>query len=258
MKNLDQILSEVTPILETIEGDRQTYYRRRGNCIWFVIVPLICFAGILGFYFFPVGLFALIPAIIISGIVYHFMAGKYAKAYAENYKQCVVTELVKEIDPNLNYDLAQGIEMSAFVETELFTTRPDRYSTEDLIHGVYDKTGFQLAEVHAEDKRESTDSDGNRKTTYVTIFKGLILIADFHKNFQGRTFVFPDVAEKALGGLGREILLANQRVLPQKAMDTGYSFKDPHIEAAMLQQLRAQHRGNELDVTLPNTVLKEA
>jgi len=70
----------------------------------------------------------------------------------------------------------------------------------------------------------------------------------------------PKFAIKALGGLGREILLADQRVLPQTALDTGYSFKDPHIEATMLQQLRAQKVKTKAttDITLPNAVLKEA
>ena len=66
----------------------------------------------------------------------------------------------------------------------------------------------------------------------------------------------PKFVMRALGGLGREILLADQRVLPQTALDTGYSFKDPHIQAAMLQQLRAQRKAKR-DITLPNAVLKE-
>lgn len=205
MKNLDQILSEITPVLNSVEADRQEYFRKRGNCIWFVVLPLLCFAGILTFHFFPQGLFALIPALFISGIAYHFMAGKYKQSFAENYKTCVVSRLVHEIDPNLQYNISAGIEMNAFVASELFRTHPDRYHTEDLIHGVYGETGFQLAEVNAKEKRETTDTDGKRKTTYVTIFNGLILVADFHKHFQGRTFIFPDVAEKALGGLGRTL-----------------------------------------------------
>lgn len=192
-------------MLKTIEADRQDYFRRKGNCIWFVIVPLFCFAGIFAFCFFPIGLFALMPALIISAIVYHFMAGKYKTGFNEKYKNCVISRLVQEIDPNLQYDISAGIDQNTFISSELFGGRPDRYGTEDLIHGVYGKTGFQLAEVHAQEKRESRDSDGKRKTTYVTIFKGLILIADFHKHFQGRTFIYPDVAEKALGNLGRTL-----------------------------------------------------
>jgi len=68
----------------------------------------------------------------------------------------------------------------------------------------------------------------------------------------------PKFVMHALGGLGREILLADQKVIPQTALDTGYTFKDTDIQAAMLQQLRAQRRVNKIDVTLPHGTLKEA
>lgn len=50
----------------------------------------------------------------------------------------------------------------------------------------------------------------------------------------------PEFLLRALGGLGQEILLANQKIFPRKALKTGYVFKDPVIEEAMMQQLRAQ------------------
>ena len=50
----------------------------------------------------------------------------------------------------------------------------------------------------------------------------------------------PKIIIRALGGLGREILLADQKILPKVALETGYVFKDPIIETAMLKQLRAQ------------------
>ena len=46
---------------------------------------------------------------------------------------------------------------------------------------------------------------------------------------------------KALGGLGREILLGDQNVVPAKAIEHGYVFKDTNIEATMEALLRG-HR----------------
>ena len=43
---------------------------------------------------------------------------------------------------------------------------------------------------------------------------------------------------KALGGLGREILLGDQTVIPAKALAHGYVFKDPNVETAMKANLR--------------------
>ena len=50
----------------------------------------------------------------------------------------------------------------------------------------------------------------------------------------------PEFIIKALGGLGREIPLADQKILPKAVLKTGYIFKDPVIEEAMMLQLRAQ------------------
>ena len=205
MKAVDQVLAEVYPVLESIESERQDYYRRRSNCVWFVIAPAFVFAAILSIAFFPVGCVSLIFAVAISVFAYYLMAGKYAKAYAKNYKQCVISKLAEQIDPALQYDVDRGIDQAIYMGSELFTTRPDRYQTEDLIHGKYGGTGFRLAEIHAEEEKEHSDSKGNRTRRNVTIFKGLMLIADFNKHFNGRTFVLPDVAEKALGGLGRTL-----------------------------------------------------
>jgi len=53
--------------------------------------------------------------------------------------------------------------------------------------------------VFAQQKR--TDSKG--RTTYSTIFKGLFLIADFNKNFEGETFVMPNNSMGIFSGLSR-------------------------------------------------------
>ncbi len=103
----------------------------------------------------------------------------------------------------MRYEGDEGISKETYLGTELFTTSPDRYTSEDLITGTYGKTSLLLAEVHAEDRQTSTDSKGRSQTRYVTIFKGLLLIADFHKHFACRTFLFPDNAEGLLGNVGR-------------------------------------------------------
>lgn len=48
----------------------------------------------------------------------------------------------------------------------------------------------------------------------------------------------PAFVIKALGGLGREILLGDQTVVPAKALAHGYVFKDPNVEIAMQTNLR--------------------
>ena len=60
------------------------------------------------------------------------------------------------------------------------------------------KTSLEFSEVHAQ--HVSTDSEGRRQAS--TVFKGLFLVADFNKSFQGKTFVLPDTAEKLFGSIG--------------------------------------------------------
>jgi len=50
----------------------------------------------------------------------------------------------------------------------------------------------------------------------------------------------PRFAIGLLGGLGREILLADQNIHPAKALAHGFEFLDPEIEPALLAHLRAQ------------------
>ena len=50
----------------------------------------------------------------------------------------------------------------------------------------------------------------------------------------------PKFAIGLLGGLGREILLADQDIRPTKALEAGFTFLDASIEPAMLELLRAQ------------------
>ncbi len=205
MHDIEKVIDEVYPTLQALEHDRAKFINQKSNCIWGVIVPSLVVGGIVAISFFPLGMIALIVAGIGSLVAYHYMAGRYGNTYILNYKNTVIEKLASLIDPNLHYDQLRGIDKAYFEASELFTTRPDRYKTADLIHGQYGQTSLLLGELHAEDRRTTTDSKGKTQTSYVTIFKGLMLIADFHKHFQGRTFVFPDVAEKTFGSIGRTL-----------------------------------------------------
>ena len=204
MRNISHIISEVLPKLQQLEQDRLIYRARHRTYLIIGIIPLVVLllGGFLSGRIF-ITFFIAILWLIVSGILYHLKAGKLGNAYRDSYKASVLPPLIQAVDPNLKYDAKLGISSPSFVNTELFTTRPDRYHTEDLVHGTYGKTHLQLAEIDAEDKRTRRDSDGNEETYYVTIFNGILLIADFHKHFHGRTFIFPDKAEKSFGNLGR-------------------------------------------------------
>lgn len=91
-----------------------------------------------------------------------------------------------------------GLPEYEFISSDLFTTEPDRYKTQDLISGTADKTSFEFAEVKAEYKTETQTKNGT-KTTWHTIFEGIIFVADFNKNFSVSTVVRPKNFGASLG-----------------------------------------------------------
>lgn len=191
MISIDDVITEVTPTLESIESTRLEYLEKRKQCFTMVGIPCLIGGIAVAVIFFPFGLFGAFLAFIIYSIAYGIMAGEKRKQYTNSYKDTVIRKLIVQIDPGLEFDKDRGIEESLFERSDLYAS-PDRYHSEDLVYGKYGKTEFQMAEIHAEEKRERRNSKGKKKTSYHTIFKGVLLIADFHKDFAGKTFVLAD------------------------------------------------------------------
>ncbi len=204
MRNIDQVIDQLLQTLTDLESGRKDYISRRSRYLVLLISPLalLIFVALTSSQKIPwfIGSGAWL---VIGTIIYQVRVASLGHEYIRHYKKTVIPALLSAIDPNLVYNPDGGISSSTFVDTELYTTHPDRYSTEDLIQGNYGKTFLQLAEIYAEERRSRTDSDGRKETYYVTIFNGLFLIADFHKHFHGRTFILPDNSEKSFGGVAR-------------------------------------------------------
>lgn len=205
MRDSASIIQSIKPVLVELEEKRQLYRKRQRFHILLIFLPLL--AAPIAYFFIvesliSIALFAGLW-VLLSSVLYYARAATLGKNYIAQYKAVVIPRLLELIDPQLKHDATRGISRDVFVGTELFKTNPDRYSTEDLIHGTYGKTYLQLAEIDAQERKTRSDGDGGTETYYVTIFDGLLLIADFHKHFQGRTFVFPDKSEKHFGKVAR-------------------------------------------------------
>lgn len=189
MKEISKIYHDIYPTLETVEQQRIKVLRQ-GQNILFIALTIIGLTAVIGIVWlqrqgvFPIPLFILmgITAIICGGI-YAYKRSKVIKAF----KSEVITRIIESIDNSYYYSASGHIDQGHFKASKLFQSS-DRYNGEDYISGRLDKTDFELSEIHAE--YESRDSDGD--TTYHTIFKGLFMIADFHKDFHGHTVVVPD------------------------------------------------------------------
>lgn len=127
------------------------------------------------------------------------------RAYHRQFKAQLISPLVRFFGPDFQYEADSFIDEGRFVASQIFRTTPDRYKGEDHICGTAGKTRFECSEVHAEEKTETTNSKGHRRTSWSTIFKGLFFIADFNKGFEGSTYVFPDALESTFGWLAQKI-----------------------------------------------------
>ena len=122
---------------------------------------------------------------------------KYLKHdYRNEFKEKIIKPLIKELDQNLHYSANLHVDKETFNKSQLFS-KPDKFSGNDFIIGQIDSTQIQFSDIHAQKKHK--DSKG--RTKYSTIFQGLFIIANFNKNFQGRTIVLPDLAQNSFGDI---------------------------------------------------------
>ena len=125
--------------------------------------------------------------------------------YKDEFKQKVISPLIREIDANLMYAPDLHIPEGNFIRSKLFTQRPDRVSGNDYVKGKIDNISIEFSDFHAEKKHK--DSKG--RTTWSTIFMGLFIVSDFRKNFAGETVILPDSAQSMFGDLVGNWLQAN-------------------------------------------------
>lgn len=185
--NLKERLQQV---LNTLEVDRKKIAETYQTCyVLFGLTVLILVAGLfIGFVILGI-ICCLVPLIV--GIVMYFRIEDDARTYKSSFKTNVVGAALKEISETLTIAPKSGLPKYEFISSDLFSTEPDRYKTEDMISGVNEKTSFYFAEVHAEYKTERQDKNGSTSTTWHDIFKGIIFVADFNKNFDTATIVRP-------------------------------------------------------------------
>ncbi len=156
------------------------------------LVAVILFGFVIAqsFPFFFV-IFGLVVTAIIGSGIWAFAVGPAHKEYRASFKERVIGRLVSRRYPDAAYSAEDGIAIEDFRASGLFRQAIDRYDHEDLIAGRLGKTDFEVSEVQALYKTESTDSEGNTTTHWHTIFQGLFFVGDFHKHFQGVTAVVP-------------------------------------------------------------------
>ncbi|HPF93145.1 MAG TPA: hypothetical protein PLV65_04380, partial [Tenuifilaceae bacterium] len=92
--------------------------------------------------------FIVLAPVAIFGIVILIRTYKKRINYRDRFKNEVVREIVKAIDPTWEYDPNQCIASNEYHSSDLFRKSVDRYKGDDLICGKIDKTDFRCSELH--------------------------------------------------------------------------------------------------------------
>lgn len=159
-------------------------------------------------------------AFIICAAIGQLNLSFLQKEYVSEFKEKIIKPTVKFIDKQLDYDAKKYIDSWKFIESKIFTTKPDRCKGGDYVCGKIGSSNIEFSEFHAEYKTK----DNKARTNWHTIFRGLFFISDFNKNFNGRTVVVPDTAEKLFGFIGTKLQTLNF------SRDQFIKLEDPEFE----------------------------
>jgi hypothetical protein len=200
MREVDTILEQLRPKLTEMEAWRQQRRAAGAKGTW--IGAGIGALGLLVILIFPpVGIAIAIGGLIIILVVRLTNQGKFKK----RFKQEIFPIVIDIVKPGVLYRSEQYIAESIYHSSRIFLQDVDRYKGEDYFSGTVGQTKIEFSEIHAEDRQVRVDSKGRTRTEYVTVFKGLFFVTEFHKHFKGETYVLPDLTESWLGSFGRKL-----------------------------------------------------
>ncbi len=191
------------PVLEKLEADREQLKKKIIKIGIFYTLAVLLVGSLIQNIFpsFDGFGFILFAYFGIGAILYKSLT----KDYTEEFKQKVITPLIKALDQNLNYFAQMHIPPHHFTNSKLFTSSIDRVSGNDYVKGHIDSVNIEFSDFHAEKKHK--DSKG--RTTWSTVFQGLFIVSEFNKNFHGATIILPDTAQSTFGDLIGGWLQAN-------------------------------------------------
>jgi hypothetical protein len=178
----------------TKEWNELEVFRKKGVIGRYLIAPLIGIALALGGIYF--GSFA---SIVLAVPIALFLYRLAHKNYSNEYKKLIMPRLVSDIiksysdddsgntSVKCNYDASDLVDHNLLLEIPLFQkylAKNIHSEGEDLFIGYVGSTEYQFSDLTFKHNIviPLTDRDFD-----LTLFKGLVFIADFHKAFEGTT-----------------------------------------------------------------------
>jgi len=185
-KSFDQFIStDLNGILVPLEQERKKVARTAHisyilGGLGAVLFLVSSSSGQMGFAIFAFILFT-------AAVIVYFVFRSNKKYYVSRFKENIVRSIIKFIDPGLDYQPGTCINENDYTSSGLFLQKPDKYWGDDYVMGKRGKTAFCFSELHTQFKEGS-----GKNEHWETIFQGLFFIADFNKNFSGRTYAWSE------------------------------------------------------------------
>lgn len=206
-KDLDAVVEGMRPMLDEMEARRQWVIEQRNKGNQILLIASLLALGVGLFVLISTeSMFGLMVGGGVFGVSWFIVRMTYfapIKArYEQDFKGAIYRRLTEELVPGMQYTPMVGLSQAVFESAGLHQSRIDRYHSEDQFSGKVGDTELWFSEVKAERKDTSTDSDGRSRTSWHTVFDGILWMADFNKHFSSDVVVQPDIAEKAFGWFG--------------------------------------------------------
>lgn len=245
-QNFDSLYESLKPNLVQLEAQR-VELKAKGTRNGLIAGGIFLLIGLIGSIYIGLGWMGLVGSLIISGIILYCCIASKSGELSVYYKENIISVIVSALCQGASFEQQKGISQNMFEASGLFQ-RPDRYHSEDLITGCVEKTHFLCSEVHAEEKRVTTDGKGRTQTTWIDIFRGFFFIADFQKDFKGQTMVYRNAWIKLRFGEKR-VKLENPEF--EKVFDV---YSNDQVEARYLLTPTTMERLLELDKKFPGKI----
>lgn len=188
------------------------------------------------------------------------------KLFRQGYSMRLVGGLIKALFENVNppadepdykyyarYSPNKKINSSDIRRSRLvgdFT----KMTGEDHTSGKIGLTTFEFSEIDLEKEVEYKDKEGRKKRKMQNVFKGIVFIADFHKDFKGRTFL---VRRKLLGKDKWRLRMKGVYAIDLEDMEFNKTFQTmttDDIEARYILSSNLMHKIMEFNNRAKGTV----
>jgi prepilin signal peptidase PulO-like enzyme (type II secretory pathway) len=196
----NEVLSSVSHEMEDLDHERLSivsFIKMHGALLLLGIALIILFMQIEA----ALAIILLGASVIYLIIVIILFYKKYQK-HRLNFKEKVVWAMSREMlrlcempgeteayryDCKYNHELR--IESDYIRSSRLFNFTIDKIRGEDLFSGILGLTEFKFSEITLIQVQTQTNSKGHTTRTDVTMFDGILFVADFHKEFEGVTLL---------------------------------------------------------------------